>query len=309
MMTASICILTYNRQSLVNALVRELQSLAGCISEIVVVDNCSTPPVQLSADLHEVPARVIRLDSNIGAAGRNDGILSCRSDIVITLDDDICGLTVEIVRQLLHRFEDRSVAAVCFKVLDAQTRKQINWCHRQDIDTHADDTFITCEISEGAVAFRREDVVRVGMYPLSFFISHEGPDLAFRLLNNGLKVIYEPQIAVLHSTDPAGRATWRRYYFDTRNVFWVAARNFPLSLGVRRVFVQVGAMFVYSLRDGFLKYWLKGVLDGLGGLGRALTQREAPRRETVALIREIDRQRPSVRKMIARRLGQRTVRI
>lgn len=308
--TIGAVVLTFNRQDLARELVRELATLGSALHEIVLVDNCSTPPVQLDGVAHDsARIRLVRLESNLGAAGRNEGIAAATADIVVTLDDDISGLqgqSLEIIRTL---FADHKLAGVCFKVLDAGDGKQINWCHHYPIEEYADRQFPTNEISEGAVAFRRAYVKEAGMYPRSFFISHEGPDLAFRLWNRGYRVIYDPRIAVNHSTAVAGRASWRRYYFDTRNVFWLAARNYPLGFAIKKVGLQVAAMAVYSLRDRFLIYWMKGVWDALTGLPRAFRHRERPRRETMVQIRFIESHRPPFWRRLRERLGQRTVRI
>ena len=206
-LSVSAIVLTYNRHDLAVALVRELQTLGDVLHEIILVDNKSSRPVRLEPDAAAaVPVQLITLPENIGAAGRNAGIVKATGDIVITLDDDISALSNGGIDTIREIFSDSSIAGVCFKVLDLFTGAQINWCHHYPIESYANRQFPTNEISEGAVAFRRDYVMSAGMYPPSFFISHEGTDLAFRLWNRGYKLIYDPRITVLHSTAEAGRA-------------------------------------------------------------------------------------------------------
>ena len=305
----SAIVLTYNRQELAIALVDELKTLGDALHEIILVDNNSSPPVRLEPEGGAVPVQLVSLPQNVGAAGRNEGIARASGDIVVTLDDDISGLSRAAIDTIRELFRDSSLAGVCFKVVDLFSGLQINWCHHYPMESYGDSQFHTNEISEGAVAFRREYVMQAGMYPASFFISHEGPDLAFRLWNRGYKLIYDGRIAVKHSTAEAGRASWRRYYFDTRNVLWLAARNYPFLFGVRKISLQVAAMGVYSLRDGFLRYWFKALFDGVRGLPQALREREKPTASAMGTMRTIDSHRPGFWSLVRKRLRQRTVRI
>ena len=304
----SVVILTYNRPGYANSLVDQLRSLSSFIRDIVVVDNHSEVPVEIDSR-SPIAVKILRLPQNLGAAGRNVGIREAAGSIVLTLDDDVSPPTIEGLQALRGQFEKADVAAVCFKVLEDGTGKQINWCHRYDIEKCGDLEFLTNEISEGAVAFRKDAVIDAGLYPESFFISHEGPDLAFRLINRGFHIVYDPRIAVTHSTATGGRTSWRRYYYDTRNVFWLAARNYPFVFALKKVSIQVGAMLVYSVRDGYVRYWCRAVWDALVGMRQALKEREKPTPEAMQKMRQIDRNQPPLLTLLRRRLSQRTVRI
>jgi hypothetical protein len=136
-------------------------------------------------------------------------------------------------------------------------------------------------------------------------LSHEGPDLALRHLDAGFSVIYSPLVTVRHSMAQAGRTPWRNYYYDTRNQFWLAGRNFPLSYALRYLARGLLAMFVYSVRDGYVRYWLRGVRDGILGLKQAWPQRRPLRPETLRLVAEINGKRPSLLYYLKKRLLRR----
>jgi hypothetical protein len=228
-------------------------------------------------------------------------------EIVICLDDDIAGLCNNAMEALDKVFMDPTVAAVNFKVLAKDTGELVNWVHHCASELYSDIIFNTYEITEGAVAFRRSPLVAVGGYPESFFLSHEGPDLAYRLMNQGLRVIYCPHISVAHSFACEGRTSWRNYYFDTRNTFWLAARNLPTVYGGRMVLRQSLAMLVYALRDGYTRWWLKGMVDGLTGLPRALRERRCLSSDAFSRVMSIDRLRPSLLYILRKRLFSRGV--
>ena len=304
----SVVVLTFNRIDSLRALLCKLSQLTYPRLEIIVVDNCSEVP---AASLAPVYKQVIFLRSpgNVGTGGRNIGMDRATGEIVVCLDDDVSGLTDAALWTLGPLFADRKLGGVCFKVIEAQTGKITNWVHHKPVERFADARFPTYEITEGAVAFRREVAAAAGYYPESFFISHEGPDLAFRIMDLGFTVEYNPTISVTHACSPLARTSWRNYYFDTRNTLWLVARNCPVPFGASLVVRQLGGMLLYSIRDGFLLWWVRGVLDGLRGLPQALRERRKLSPATMERIAEIDRDRPSLLYLLRKRLFQRGIKI
>ncbi len=307
-MKLSIVILTFNRAELLIRLLSSLSSIKYSPLEVIVVDNHSTEPVRELVESGFPAVRLIEMDENVGIAGRNRGIAEAEGDIIITLDDDIIGIDDVAIRNILRIFSDPKIGGACFKVLDTDNNIT-NWCHHYPQESFAEQTFLTNEITEGAAAFRKETLERSGLYPGFFFISHEGPDLAYRIMNAGYDLIYSPEVVVTHYHSKVARKEWRRYYFDTRNLFWLAARNFPLLYAVKSLFVGLSAMLVYSVRDGFFIYWIKGVKDGVAGLGKAYRGRSRPAKRTLSIVKEIDRNRPGFIFMLKKRLFQKQVRI
>lgn len=304
----SIVVLTYNRLESLRQLLAQLTRLDQPDLEVIVVDNCSDVPAStLAKEFPEVD--FLRTDANTGTGGRNVGIARARHQIVVCLDDDVGAPTDSDLEALGRLFADPLVGGVCFKVIDAGTGETTNWVHHKPVEHFADVAFETYEITEGAVALRRDAAVAAGLYPERFFISHEGPDLAFRMIERGYRILYEPSIRVTHAYAPQGRASWRNYYFDTRNTFWLVARTCPPVFGLRILVRQVGSMLVYSLRDGFFGWWLRGVLDGLRGTPQSLRERTPMSPATMRRIVAMDADRPGVVYLLRRRLLQRGIRI
>lgn len=298
----SICILTFNRYSLLRGLLTELKRLEYIPLEIIVIDNHSEDMTQMMMNQEFPTTTYIRTEQNIGAAGRNIGMKNSNGGIIITLDDDITGLTDNAIHTLVRQFaEDPKLGAVNFRIVN-QDGRTCNWVHHCKEEEFFDKNFLTYEITEGAVAFRKETLHLSGHYPDRFFLSHEGPDLAFRILDRGFKVVYTGNIIVRHSFAQESREPWRNYYYDTRNQFWLAARHFPLSYAVTYLARGLLSMLVYSLRDGYFVYWLKAIADGLTGLRRALKERNVLSEATMTTVREIDSRRPSLGYFIKNRL-------
>jgi GT2 family glycosyltransferase len=302
----TILILTYNRNHLLEPLLKQLKPFADHGVQIIVVDNASKPSATVVTGQFQYVLN-IRSEENLGAAGRNLGFAAATGETIICLDDDVEGLSVSALECLDSVFSDEVIGAANFKVMEKGSGRVANWVHHRKSEQYANSTFDTYEITEGAVAIRRAVFQRVGGYPERFFLSHEGPDLAFRIMNLGLRVIYCPDVIVTHSFAHEGRTAWRNYYLDTRNTFWLAARNLPVVYGARLVVRQTLAMLAYSLRDGYFRWWVRGVADGLRGLRDVLKERQPLNREAFVRLRAIDRFRPGVVYMLRKRLFRRGV--
>ncbi len=304
----SIIILTYNRPWLIESQLASLSQIKYPQLEVIVVDNNSDLPLTDIIDKYPF-SRLLHMYDNIGIAGRNRGIEESNGNIVITLDDDVSGINDDDIYCLKDIFRNPVIGAVCFRVIDEKTGETVNWCHHRKQEDYCNKDFITDEITEGAVAFRKSTLMQSGLYPEDFFISHEGPDLAFRIMNCGFKVIYNPKITVRHSHDNSGRQDWRRYYYDTRNLIWLVFRNYPVMRGIKLLTIGLGSMLIYSLRDGYSRFWIKGVMDGIKGSRDMLNRRTPFSEHTYLLIKEIDYYRPSLFYMIKKRLFKNKVRI
>ena len=68
-------------------------------------------------------------------------------------------------------------------------------------------------------------------------------------------------------------------------------------------------MLVYSIRDGYFPYWLKGIRDALRELSNVLKTRDPLSGKALNTLREISKYRPSLVSMIKQRLLKKDVRL
>jgi len=300
----SFVILTFNRREAVLRLVDQLMSLADPDTEVIVVDNGSTDGTGAALDAYS-GVESIALAENRGVGARNRGLERATGALVVTLDDDMVDFGPEQLAAVRRAFaENPRLGAVTFTVTWPGTDRVRDWVHRRPI-TEADSSFPTYELTEGAVAFRRAALGQSGTYREDFFISHEGVELAYRLLGAGWDVAHDGRIRVGHDHRQEGRPGWRRYYFDTRNLLWVSILHHPSSYAVGYLARGLGAMFVYSLRDGQLGTWMRAVRDGLARVPELRGERTPWNDRTEAWVREADRHRPGFIRLARRRLAQR----
>jgi GT2 family glycosyltransferase len=299
----SLVILTYNRSQSVRELLSHVAHLAPHLCDVVVVDNASADDTQQVVRNAFPGIRYFRTAENLGACGRNRGIEAAGGEFVITLDDDIFGISFDDLAKIRAVFQaDPSLAALNFRVVDYFTGRLTNWVHHREA-AQSRDVFETYEITEGAVAFRRAAVVGVGMYWPRYFISHEGPDLAFRLMDAGFRVVYDGSLTVRHKHEVSGRPSWRFYYYDTRNLIWLAVRKMSPAYGAGYLAVNISAMAYYSLRGGHFSWWLKAVRDGLAGLPEVRRARQRWTPATESRVRMIDKARVPFLTRLREKLG------
>lgn len=305
----SICILTYNRCASITRLIDGIYSLINETTEILVVDNNSSDNTGERLRQYS-KIRYFRSERNIGASGRNIAFRHAKGSLVICLDDDVFGITADAIALLHEKFRNNStLGAVNFKVLDAFSGTVCNWVHHCKHEEFCGKEFLTYEITEGAVAFRKETLDKAGYYDDIYFISHEGPDLAFRIMRAGYDCIYCPEITVEHRHENSGRVSWLNYYYDTRNHLYLAFKNFPPAYALRYLSIALSSMFVYSVRDGFLKYWLKAVYDGMRDLVLALPERNVLPDQVMSRIELIDQHKAPLMYKVRNRLFRKTARL
>lgn len=307
-MKISIVVLTYNRKEWVVRQMQMLSSLKNNNVEFIFVDNCSNDRIDYLIT-RDCRAKLIRNSVNEGAVGRNRGMIAAQGEIVITLDDDVYGIDDTHIDKIVELMKNVRISAINFKILEEGTSRIIDWCHPYDKEIYKNQEIETNDISDGAVAFRKEALEQVGFYPDYFFISHEGPDLALRMINAGWKIIYTPEVVVYHGYEQKERVGWRRYYYDTRNLLWLALRNYTFGYGLKKLLIGWGSLLIYSLRDGYVLYWIKGIMDSFRGIPRAWKDRTPPTRAAQVRWRLIEKYKPGFFKMVRMRLFGRNIRI
>ncbi len=301
----SFVILTFNRREAVLRLAGQLEAMADPATEIIIVDNGSADGTASDLAAQHPGVILIAQPENCGVGARNRGLERAGGQVIVTLDDDMVDFGPTQLAAVRRAFaEDERLGAVTFTVTWPGTERVRDWVHRRPVAA-APERFATYELTEGAAAFRKTALDQVGLYREDFFISHEGLELAYRLLDGGWDIVHDGRISVGHDHRREGRPGWRRYYYDTRNLFWVAVLHQPAGYAAAYLLRGLGAMLVYSLRDRHPGAWLRAVRDGLGRVGALRPERRPWTARTDAWVRAADRERPNFWHLARKRLGQR----
>jgi len=263
----AIAVLTYRRPAHFERALNSALAQRGPVSEVMVVDNANDESLKGWLNDRFPTVRYLPMSFNAGTEGRNAAMRVVHAPLIITLDDDVELVGTECVAKVCEEFaRDPKLACLNFKVVDGQRRTlQREWCHPRPI-AHANLEFDTYFILEGACAFRRKAALAAGGYSPDFFLGHEGIDLAYRLIDRGLRVAYTPRIEAMHHVAQENRPGWRLYYYYTRNGIWVAYRHFDGVRAVMSAIENTAKMGFFAIRAGHLLAYAQGVAAGLIGL-------------------------------------------
>ena len=306
----TIVVLTFNRKNILIELLNELSEIRRRDVNVIVVDNHSSDGTAEAVRRKFPKFKVISLKKNLGAVGRNRGMEIAEGEYVITLDDDILGLDGPALKCIQNLFENNfSIGAICFKVIDYYSGQICNWCHPKRVENWGDIPFETNEISEGAVVFRNETLKKTSCYTEQLVISHEGADLAARIIDAGYEIHYTPLVRVKHKYASQARDRWRRYYYDTRNDFWLVMRNYHLLFALSYLCRRLPVTFIYSLRDGYLNYWMKAVWDAVREMPSMRSQRKPVSIRTQRKLKHLNKQKPGLLYYFTKRFFSKQVRI
>ncbi len=211
----SYVIPTRNRRDVLAATLHQLSALRHHNAEVIVVDNASDEPVVLSHELaNGLSVRVIRSESNLGAAARNIGVLHAdtASKWIVMLDDDSAPLDARFIDRL--KLQPSDVGAVLADIhLPRQGRRE---------DGGLPEVFIGC-----GVAIRREAFLACGGYDPAFGYYAEEYDLAAKLMLSGYRMAFDAAWRVNHLKDATNRNIGLIVERLTRNNGWVMQRYAP----------------------------------------------------------------------------------
>lgn len=225
-------------------------------AEIVVVGNGAPVP-----PMHGV--RAIDLETNLGIpGGRNVGWAATAAPVVVFLDDDAEFAAEDAGRVIVTSFANRpGLGILSFLLADpgsgAVQRRHVPRVLVGDPRRGSDvTTFLG-----GACAVRRTVLESVGGLPDEFGYAHEETDLAWRALDAGWAIAYEPLVVVEHpATTPGRHAAYLR--LNARNRVWLARRRLPWPMAVAYLAVWTALMTVRLRPSRDLAVWLRGFAEG-----------------------------------------------
>ncbi|MGW3390980.1 glycosyltransferase family 2 protein [Streptomyces cinereoruber] len=247
----------------------ELRALLDAVADqdepaarIVVVGNGT-------GTLPELPEGVagVELPENRGVTGgRNVALDTLRSfgdvDVVVDLDDDGLLVDRDVFRRLADLYEgDPALGVVSFRIADETGETQRRHVPRLGAKDPLRGGEVTTFLGGGhGLSMRMLD--EIGGWPEDFFFAHEETDLAWRALDAGWKVVYEPKLLLQHpKTSPARHAVYHR--MTARNRVWLAKRNLPALLVP--VYLGVWTLLTLARTRSLpgLGAWFAGFAEGI----------------------------------------------
>ena len=275
---------------------RALRVSQGVCLQVILVDNASREPVFETAREIIPDLVVLRNDSNLGYAGGNNvGLrhaLGGDAEFFAVLNNDAAPRP-DALRIMAHAARG-DVGVVGARILCKEDPSRLwmawgeltyrqslvglvgqgaadgpRWLGRREADW----------VSGCALLFPRQAIERVGFFDESYFAYHEEVDWCARARAQGLRVVWEPEAAVLHrgeASSGGGSYVSRKQYLAARNMVRFVGRHGSALQKVKFAF------FVLSTTPfSFVRRWLRGehrgVIAKLQGMLDAIRGRPLPR--------------------------------
>ncbi len=256
-----------------------LESLEGIFNttydnlEVIVVDNNSTDGTAQEISERFPAVRLIRLFKNIGIEAYNIGFINARGEYVVILDDDSHPERHAIERMVRKFQKDPKLGIVAFDVRNFFKYDEVATL---TVDEEADNEAVSQKYLMGfngaGAGIRRDLLEECGFYPEEFFLYWNEADLAFRVLNRDMKVIFFSDVVSYHKYSPKNRSSERAPFFYCRNMFWLLWKNYPLGYALKKTAHLIYLCYYYSIEQGTLVY-LKAMLNAFANIKIPMAKR------------------------------------
>ena len=247
----SVVIPSYNRCESMLRLLEDISQQKDIIFEIIVVDDVSTDNTVTRISELFPDVRLFVNEENSGpAVTRNRGIEAAKSEIVVGIDSDVTVPDEYCLKKVYEELKRRPDATgLAFRLLqpDGRTEDFARWWHPLPIERFADAVFETYYFSGTGYAFRKHHILAAGLYPEILYMHYEEVELAYRIIDNGGKIFYTPNISVVHHEHQVSRRSEIKAFYKTRNQILIALACYPVLRGVIWVAPRVLSKFLTSL--------------------------------------------------------------
>jgi N-acetylglucosaminyl-diphospho-decaprenol L-rhamnosyltransferase len=231
---------------------------------VIVVDNASARPIP----------GAIRLDRNLGGAGRNVGVRAAQTEYVALTDDDAWWEPGALAAAVAWMDAHPHVALLQPRVLVGAHEQLDPVCAELERAPHMLG-FVAC-----AVMVRRSAFLSVGGFHERLATGGEEELLAWDLAAAGWELAYEPSV-VAHHCPPGGNRPGRREV-QLRNALWTPwlRRPWPVALRHTLAALRSAPREMASAR---------GVLRALAGVLWVARERRPGPPHVEAMRRRLDR--------------------
>ena len=250
--------------------------------EIIVVDNGSQDDSLNWVRLNYPNIICIANKENKGFSfAVNQGIMMAKSEFVILLNNDII-VSTDWLKNLISPFSTDPLIFSCSSKMLQMNNKQIiddagdyysilGWSIKRgdglSTKYYCSDAYIFSSCA-GAAAYRRNDIIKIGLFDESFFAYLEDLDLSFRANWYGYKHFYSSNAIVYHhgSSTSGSKHNAFKVELAARNNVFLIKKNFPfIMLLLNSLFICMGHFIklVYFYSKNLHPFYLKGLYEGI----------------------------------------------
>jgi hypothetical protein len=280
----SIVTLCWNRKKDILESLQGIQKIDYENLEVIVVDNASTDGTVEAINQQFPEVQVIQMYKNIGIEAYNIGFKNAKGEYIVILDDDSFP-QAKAVGRMVERFEnDPSLGVVAFDVRNYFKYDKVSDASVEEKTQNAEATDYYMSFNGAGAGIRRELFEKIGFYPEEFFLYWNEQDVAFRVWNQGYKVVFFGDIVSYHKASPQNRISWRAPFYYTRNAFYLVWKNYPAKFLWKKTIYLIYKS-IYSAMEQHSLVYIKAMFAAIFGLKSIYGKREAVRIDVAEKLR------------------------
>lgn len=242
----SIIVLNWNGKRFLKDCFESIKKQTYLNIETIFVDNNSTDDSVFFVKTNFPNIIIIENKENLGfAEGNNVGIIKANGKYVFILNNDT-RINEDCIEKLVEAIEkDKQIGMLAPKILSIKNKNLIDsiglniypdglarGSKRNEIDNGQDSKSENIFFPSGCAGFYRKEMLdKIGYFDKVFFAYCEDTDLGLRGRLAGWKACSVPNAVVYHwYSGTVGEYSETKAFLVERNHFFVAIKNFPISL-------------------------------------------------------------------------------
>lgn len=230
MTAVSIIIVTFNSQKYIKDCLQSIQKFEGKIVEIIVVDNASSDSTLDEIRRSDVKVKLISLNENLGYSKANNiGAKKASGEYLFFLNPDT-KLLMPTTKQLIKVYiENKNSGLIAPKLMEPSGKVQpsvrklptilgaikeyfLNKQHEYEQFAPVTNFNIEAEVVyAGAILTTKKVFNKINGFEEKFFLYFEDIDLCRKLKENNLKIIYTPNVSLLHQVGGSSNPSKQKY--------------------------------------------------------------------------------------------------
>ncbi len=136
----------------------------------------------------------------------------------------------------------------------------------------------------GGFAIRSGVFKKIGLFEERYFYSGEELEFSYRLARERLKILYSPEIEIIHKKNPKGRVYGQRYYYLIRNRIMIALKYLPWPIALSHITLWLIYMSGESIINLRFISFIKGVGAALRLFPQIISERDALSKEDIRYL-------------------------
>lgn len=273
-MRITVVILNWNRAHDTVEAVRSVLRQDYPDFEVLVWDNASSDDSQAVLNgsfANEPRVRLIWGQGNYGVAGgRNRAFAEATGELLFSLDNDATIETPGALTRIAEVMQcEPDIGALSFEV--RRPDGHLMWPFSRPSATWREQRFDTIRVDGCSFVTPRAVFEQIGGFAEHFSpYGAEDQYYAYQVLGTGRRVVYFPEIKVIHAFSPKGRQG-KQFAMHVRNMLWTPLELFPFPQNLIRAATQSLHLWRDAREQNQHAFFLAGLRDGCSNWFRRRT--------------------------------------